>query len=144
MASFQTVFKTYQNVIISACIIIFCLVGVVAGVIPAVQKVQALIDQNSTLSAEKEALQKKLAGLSALDEASLRTQLDTLLSAVPSDQSLPTVFSSTEAVAAQTGVSITTMAISENTSLATSSASTAAPKQHASAELLSRLFEKTL
>lgn len=124
MPNINRLLKQYQNIIISIVIIVFCIVGVVAAVVPSVQKIQGLYDEMSSLADQSKMLHDKLSTLSALDENQLRQQLSVLVSAVPSDKSLPTVFSTVEGVAGQAGVSIAGMNIGGDTSLATASATT--------------------
>lgn len=131
MPTIRAFIRTYQNVLISFVILVFCVVGIVAGVIPSISKIQTMYKQTQELAELSKALQQKLSVLSALDEQTLRTQLDAVISAVPSDRSLPTVFSAVEGVAAQTQVGIVAMSISGDTTLSTESAqkTTAMEKQ---------------
>lgn len=131
MPPIDALLKKYKDVIISVVILLFCAVGFISGVIPATQKVRGLLDQTRQLSSKTQALRTKLTALNALDENTLRSQLNELISAVPSDKSLPTVFSTVEGIAGQAGVSITSMGIGGDSSLATPAASkrTAQEKQ---------------
>lgn len=122
MTNVRIILKTYQNSIISGAILLFCCIGLFAGVIPSVQKVWDIYSRIQELSHESEMLSTKLSNLNMQDEPSLRQQLAALISAVPTDKSLPTVFSTVEGVAAQAGVSIVSMSLSGDTALASGSA----------------------
>lgn len=114
--------RQYQNIAISVVILVFCIVGLIGGVFPAVSKIRDMYQMTSELSETSQKLQTKLTALTALDETTLRAQLDAVISAVPTDKSLPTVFSAVEGVAAQAGVLISAMNISGDTSLSSQSA----------------------
>ena len=114
--------KPYQNLLISGAILLFCAIGFVTAVFPSITKIQSLLADTQKLSEESKALNAKLTILTSLDEDSLRKQLDTVISAVPTDKSLPTVFSTVEGLAAQAGVSLGTVNIEGDTSLASASA----------------------
>lgn len=115
--------------IISGAILLFCAVGFISAVYPSIGKVQSLWADTAKLSDEATALQTKLTALNALDETSLRQQLTNVISAVPTDKSLPTVFSTLDGLAAQTNVSVMDMSIGGNTSLASGSASKLTPEE---------------
>lgn len=131
MPPIDTLLKKYKDLIISVVILLFCAIGFIGGVAPAAQKVQGLFDQTQQLSSQTKALRTKLTALNALDESVLRNQLNEVIAAVPSDKSLPTVFSTVEGIAGQAGVSIANMSIGGDASLATPTAAkrTAQEKQ---------------
>jgi len=131
MPNIRLFIKTYQNLVISGVILIFCVVGVIAGVVPAAGKIREMGSSMQELSEEYTRLQAKLSILNSLDENTLRNQLGAVISAVPTDKSLPTIFSTTEAIAAQSTVSIISMNILGDTDLASGSAkkTTALEKQ---------------
>lgn len=124
----NTVLKTYQGLIISGAILLFCAVGFIAAVYPAIGKVQSLWADTTKLSDEVTSLQTKLTALNALDETTLRQELTNVISAVPTDKSLPTMFSTVDGLAAQTNVSVMSMGIGGNTSLASGSAAKLTPQ----------------
>lgn len=121
--------RTYQGVIVSVVILLFCLVGFFAGALPAAQKMLSQLDAMRTLSSDTEALRKKLNLLNSLDEVALRSELATGISAVPVDKSLPSIFATVEALSAQTGASILDMGVSAGGTVATASAKTTATPQ---------------
>lgn len=122
-------FKKYQNVSVSAALLIFCIAALIFAVIPSISKVQELVAETRKLSEETTLLRKKLVTLNSLDEATLRTNLANVLSAVPAERSFPTVFETVESVAAQTGTTVVSMAISGGATLATPAAVSASDKK---------------
>lgn len=111
MTQLSRVYRAYQNIVISGIIILFSIVGVIVGVVPATQKILNQFEASSVLAEELDTLQRKIDVLDSLDEEGLRQNLDTVLSAVPGDKSIPTVFNAVEGVAAKAGVTITDMTI---------------------------------
>lgn len=114
--------RTYQSIIVSASLLLFCLMGTVFGAVPSLQKVQELAGQIREISEQTTGLQKKLDALTNLDEETLRRQLTIVLSAVPAERSFPTLFETIEGIGAQTGVNVMQMHLSGGTTLATPSA----------------------
>jgi hypothetical protein len=104
--------RIYQDLVVSVLIIAFTIGGLFIGVVPAIQKILDQVETTRQLSVELAGLQKKLDILNAIDEDQLRADLVTVLSAVPADKSLPTVFSTVEGVAQQVGVGILDQTIS--------------------------------
>ncbi len=123
MPPIDKLLKTYQHVIISIVLLIFCVVATFAALIPALQKMQEVYAEMQDLSSQTETLEKKLDTLTSLDEVTLRNQLTNVLSAVPGDRSFPTLFETIEGVAAQTGVGIMDVSIKAGSTLATPAAS---------------------
>lgn len=125
MALRSKFYTQYQNVMISGVLIVLSVVGILGGVLPSIGKIQSMFDTIGSLRDETAALSKKLSLLNSLDEGQLRDQLSSLLAAVPSDRSFPTLFETVEGVAGQTGVSMKSMEITGGASLATPSAAKA-------------------
>lgn len=122
MAFIPKAFRPYQSIAVSAGLLLLCIIAVIVGVLPAIQKVRELIDTSRTLNDDTAALSKKLTVLNGIDDVSVREQLGIVLSAVPADRSYPTIFETVEVVAQQTGVSIKSMNITGGATIATSSA----------------------
>lgn len=122
MTSFHSILRTYKNMIVSITILLFCGIAIVGAVIPAVRKTLDMMSQLKTMNSEIQTLQHKLEALNALSEDILRSQLDTVLSAVPPDRSFASLFDTVEGVANRTGVTLVDMSISQGTTLATPSA----------------------
>lgn len=122
MTTTRTTIRSYKNVILSVTIILFCIVALIIAIIPATQKTIELLYQLRVMNAEEQALQTKLTALDSYSEDTLKTQLATVLSAVPPDRSFSSLFDTVEGVANRTGVSLIDMTISQGASLATPSA----------------------
>lgn len=101
--------------------ILLSIAGFIFGIVPAVQKIAEIKNQSLQLSASVERLQTKLKLLDNNDEIALRDQLVALLAAVPSDKSLPTLFSTIDGLSSLTGVTVTELALTKPGSLATGS-----------------------
>lgn len=114
--------RKYQNMAVSAALLIFCIISVIFALIPALSTVQELYGTMRTVSEDARVLRQKLNALSNLDEGTLRANLTDVLSAVPAERSFPTVFETVENVADRTGVTVINMSISGGASLATPSA----------------------
>lgn len=115
-------FKTYKGMVASVGILLLSVVGVVYGILPASERMVELVERRRNLLQEVQVLNSKLAVLESADESTLRNSLLTLLSAIPADKSIPSIFTSVEQTALVSGVSIDTMTIGNPGSLATESA----------------------
>lgn len=122
MKNLDKFFRTYQSIIVSVVLILFCAIGAVFGVLPSVQKIQELSSQMRDIGEQTDGLQKKLNALNNLDEDTLRKQLTNVLSAVPAERNFPTLFETIEGIALQSGVNVLQMHLSGGTTLATPSA----------------------
>lgn len=115
-------FRQYREIIISAGVLITCVLGLLLGVIPLVQKTMTLRRESKDLSAEVEILKQKVAILQSVDEDAMKRDVQTLLSAVPSDKSISTVLGTLDGLTAKTGVSAGNFSLARLGSLATASA----------------------
>ena len=118
----KKLFRQYQRILLSGFIILFAFLGFFLGVIPLVQKTLAINSNRIGLIADVRGLETKLTVLQNLDEDTLRANLQTLLSAIPSDKSLATLMGTIDGLTAQTGVTVGTLALAKPGSLATESA----------------------
>lgn len=125
------IWRLYRSFILSLSLLLVCVIGLLVGVLPVLRSsldmvgiIQKLETRTSTLSAKQRFLQ-------GLDESTTRKNLEILLSAVPSNKSLPTIFTTTDAVVAASGLSPIDMSITSPGSLATEAATkkTAEEKQ---------------
>lgn len=107
---------------LSVGMMLLSVIGVVYGIIPASGRILEFVDQRRSLMEDVQALQTKLAVLESVDEAAIRNSVLILLSAVPSDKSIPSIFSTVERTALAGGAVIDTIAIANPGSLATESA----------------------
>lgn len=115
-------FRTYQGLIVSIGILIVSVLGIVLGVVPIVQKTIVMNTQFNSLSAEVVVLKNKVSLLESIDEGSMRNNVQTLLSAVPSDKSIPTLLWTLDGLSAKTGVAAGNFSLAKLGSLATESA----------------------
>ncbi len=115
-------FQTYRELIIAVSMIAVTIVGIIFGIIPAVDKTIALRDETQSLSTSNNTLQTKLNLLNANDESVYRDQLQELIAAVPTDKSLTTLFSTIDGVSALSGITVSDLTLSNPGSLATGSA----------------------
>jgi Tfp pilus assembly protein PilO len=115
-------FRRYEGLIVSIAIFIVSGLGIVLGVVPILQKTIALYTQFNSVSAEVNVLKNKVAVLASVDESSLRSSVQTLLSAVPSDKSVPTLLWTLDGLTAKTGVAAGAFSLAKLGSLATESA----------------------
>ncbi|MCX6793784.1 MAG: type 4a pilus biogenesis protein PilO [Candidatus Gottesmanbacteria bacterium] len=122
MQQLKKIFREYQWLIISIGILLMCGFGFVLGVVPLAQKAIDLNNEYSSLSAEVNALNNKASILQTIDEDTIRSNMQTLLSAVPYDKSLPTLLGTLDGLTAKTGVSVESFSLSKPGSLATVSA----------------------
>lgn len=118
----RKLFREYQGLIISVGVLIVSGLGLVLGVVPLIQKTIDLNTENSSLSAEVDLLNNKVSVLQSIDENMMRSDLQTLLSAVPSDKSLGTLLGTLDGLTGKTGVSSGNFSLSKLGSLATESA----------------------
>lgn len=114
--------RKYLSIISSLVLLIFALLGLLLGSMPAIKTTLSRFGEVSTFSDQLILMRQKAAVLSSQDEAVLRENLSLLLSAVPAEQSLPTIFATVEGIAAQSGIAIADMTISQGVTIATGSA----------------------
>ena len=114
--------KTYKGMAASVGMLLLSVIGVVYGISPATERMIKLMEQRRNLLQEVQTLQTKRAVLEGIDEGTLRNSLLILLSAVPADKSIPSIFTSVEQTALVSGALIDTVAIANPGSLATESA----------------------
>src|SRR3989344_9591395 len=101
----------YRTMILSAVALAGSIMGVVIVVIPAIRQTVDVWKKGNDLQIEVTDLRSKTAVLGSLDEEELRDQLTTLLSAVPSDKSVSTVFATVETLAGQSGITLSDMTV---------------------------------
>lgn len=122
MILIQRLLKTYKGAVFGIGMLLVSVVGVFYGVIPASGRIIELAERRQTIQQELQSLNAKLTTLAALDEGALRNSLLILLSGVPQDKSIPSIFSTVERAAVVSGVSVDTITIENPGSLATESA----------------------
>ena len=122
MQQIKKIVHAYQGLLISTIMIIVCGAGFLFGIIPLVFKTIDVNTQQQTHTAAVDVLKQKITALQSINEDEIRGNLQTLLSAIPSDKSLATLFSTLDGLSAQTGVSIEDVSLARPGSLATASA----------------------
>lgn len=118
----KKIFRQYQDLLISITILLVSAFGLLAGIIPLAKSGLDINSSSATLSMEVDALNKKVSILQSADEDMLRSNLQALLIAVPSDKSLSTLLGTVDGLSAKTGVSVGTLSLTRPGSLATVSA----------------------
>lgn len=106
----------------SGVILLFGAVALLFAVLPGIRVTRDLYGSLKQIEKESQALSGKRAFLEALSEDDTRERLVGLLSAVPQDKSVPTIFSTVEGLANQSGVSIVDVTLTSPGSLATGAA----------------------
>ena len=116
--------QIYQGFIVSGVILIFCTAALFIAVIPGIGATVKLYESQKQISKDIQSLTGKRAFLDALPEDDLQKHVVTLLSALPQEKTIPTLLSTIEGLANQTGVSITNISITSPGSIATGAATT--------------------
>jgi Tfp pilus assembly protein PilO len=114
--------RSYRELVVAVVVLIGVFVGFLVGVVPAAQAVFSLRDSVDTLETQTTELRVKAAILSAIDEQTYKRILADLVTAVPADQSLTSLFSTIDGLAAQSTLSVTDLGLAKPGSLATESA----------------------
>ncbi len=121
MNDFVKLYRAYQSLITSIVTILIVVLGTVVGIFPAFRRIAQIREETDKLQAQVETLRKKALILEAIDEETYRKFLAELLTAVPADQSLTSVFSTVDGLAAQSGVTVTDLSLSKPGQIATES-----------------------
>lgn len=114
--------RTYQGFVISGVVLIFGILAFFFAVIPGIQATRDLYDNLKTVENDISKLQGKLQLLEALNEEDIRDQLMVLVSVVPQGKSVPTIFSTIEGLAQESGVSVIDLSLTSPGTLASMSA----------------------
>lgn len=114
--------RMYQGFVISASLFILVIAGLLFGIFPAVKKTLALRAEVTVLNKQMQDLRTKASILASIDETVYKNYLADLVTAVPADQSLTSLFSTVDGLAGQTGVTIADVGLSKPGTLATESA----------------------
>ncbi len=114
--------RQYQSFLISGCILLFCIIAFVVGVVPGIQKTQKLVAETASLRKTVATLTEKQRVLSELDITMLTSHATAAISAVPADKSLGSLFSTIDALTARENVTVTAVSLGSVGSVATDSA----------------------
>jgi hypothetical protein len=122
MVNVHKFIRTYGRFILPTILFLASAGILFYGVIPAFGTLRDKYAAQNTLNEENNAIKKRVETLEALDERILRDQVTSLMTAIPANKSLPTVLTTLDAVAVQTGVTLTDLTIANGGSLSTQSA----------------------
>lgn len=114
--------RQYQSFIISACILLFCIVAFFIGVLPGIQKTRKLIAETGSLRKTVATLTEKQRVLSELDITMLTEHASAAISAVPADKALGSLFSTIDALTTRENVTVTAVSLGSVGAVATNSA----------------------
>lgn len=114
--------RIYQGFVVSGAILLFGTVALMLAVLPGIRATLNLYGSLKEVEKEVQALSGKRTFLEALNEDDLRDRLATLLTAIPQEKSVPTIFTTVEGLAHTSGVSIVDMNLTSPGSLATAAA----------------------
>lgn len=112
MKEFFKTLKRYQAITISAVVLTVSVLALGFVVVPLGKKSYGLVTSLNRIQKEVTDLQNKASLLSSLDERVLHEQTLTALSAIPSDASIPSLFSGAEQMAIASGMHITDVTLS--------------------------------
>src|SRR5262245_54951009 len=121
MKEVQKFYRTYQVLIHSVGVFLLVILGTIIGIIPVFRRIAQVRDETTKLQAQVEVLRKKALVLEAIDESTYRQFLAELVTAVPPDQSLTSVFSTVDGLAGQSGVTVTDLSLSKPGKIASES-----------------------
>lgn len=127
MQQIKIFFRTYQGLSVSVGILIVCVVGLVLGVVPIGKKGFDTAKDVRSLVTKVNVLQNKIFVLQSIDENEMRNDVQTLLSALPPDKSIGTLFDTIDGLTTKTGVSVDSFTIIKPESVGTASASQLTP-----------------
>lgn len=122
MITIKRFFRTYKGIIPALLLLVFSAVGFIYGVVPAGRTVWQLVSEREAVQKEVAGLRKKSETLGGLDEETLSAELLLLESALPTDKSIPTVFTTLEEVARESGIGLAAVSVANPGLLATESA----------------------
>lgn len=115
-------FIRYRDFFMPTGIILVCFLVVLVGIIPAGQRTVSLAEEIQVQQDELTFLKKKLALLESLDETELEQKLQIANSAIPVENSIPSIMQTVETIANEVGIAINSISISGSNELATESA----------------------
>lgn len=120
---FRRFLRIYQGFVVSGSLILFGVTAFFFAVLPGIRATRDLYGNLKDVQKEVQDLSGKFTFLQSVSEDDLRGRLLIMLSAVPAEKSIPTIFSSADGLAKKFGVSIVDMNLAGMGSLATGAAS---------------------
>ncbi len=118
----KRLWRLYREFALSIALLVFSVIGSFVGIFPVMRSSLATLTVMQKLEARIGLLSAKQRLLDALDEANVRQNLQILLSGVPRDKDLPSIFETMDSVISQSGLSPIDMTIANPGSLATEAA----------------------
>lgn len=122
MNSYKRLLKRYQGFGISLVIILVIVVGVFAGIVPAISSIISMRKNTSDLAEQLTILRQKASILESIDEEAFKSYLTELSLAVPTDKSLTSLFATIDGLSRDTGVTLSNFTLTKPGSIATESA----------------------
>ncbi len=123
MRFIKRLYRRYQSFVSSGVLLSISVVVVLFGIIPVGGKINELWSQITDLRASINVLSDKANLLDSLGEQTLSKQFFDLISAVPTNKSIQSIFLTTEVLLSQSGLTVTNMSIQAPGSIASGSAS---------------------
>jgi len=117
----RRLFRLHKMLVLYSVLIMISILFFFVGLLPAVRKSIAMVQELRVTKEEISRIQKKANLLSSLDQSELQKNAETLLWAVPSERSVPTLLSTIEGLAAKHDIFISEMMIEGISSLASNS-----------------------
>jgi len=117
--------RLHQTLVLYLSLLCVGFLSLFIGLVPAILKSVALVQNVWTLKTENGQLQKKVATLNSLSETDLEKDAEDIFSAIPNDKSISTLLSTIEILSVKHGLYISAMDIEGIGGLASGSAKTA-------------------
>lgn len=122
MYNIKKYLRIYGGIILPTILLIICIFALTMGVIPAVRTTYGMYIQLGPLSREVKDIKSRLDTIQSLSLTTLNEQMSTLLGAIPQTKSLPTVLTSIESVAKDSGVVLSEININNPGTISSGSA----------------------
>ncbi|MCL4359671.1 type 4a pilus biogenesis protein PilO [Patescibacteria group bacterium] len=106
MYKVRALYRKYRSAVLSTAILLLAFTVFFAGIVPGARAIITVLSDAGTASSQVAALSTKYQFLRGLDEATLRRNLNLLLTALPGDKSVPSILSTIDGVAAESGISV--------------------------------------
>lgn len=114
--------RPYQEFVLPVTLLGVSSLVIFIGVIPGVRKTYQQWNQLQVEQQEVTELREKVTFLASLNETTLFNQLSSLTSTIPTDKSIPSIFSTIDGVSAKTGSVFSSMQLASPGSIATAAA----------------------
>jgi len=122
MRGIRRFLRYYQSFVISGAVIFVTLISIFVGIIPGANRAIKILQSLQETIKTVDQLQQKTQVLESLDETTLEVQAKSALTAVPTDKSLGSIFSTIDGLTAREGVIVTSVSLDAIGSVATDSA----------------------